>query len=76
MNRQFLRGPVCRWLLLVLGMLVAGICFYNVFMYGTLSVAPSPVQEQYHFLANLNLYVGVASLLLGVCAFFFLKKRK
>jgi NADH:ubiquinone oxidoreductase subunit 6 (subunit J) len=65
-----------RWGALLVGVLTGVICSYFTFMYGSLSVAPSPVQDHYRFLANLSLYLGISGLLLGLIVFLLLKKRQ
>ncbi|TCV78150.1 hypothetical protein EDC63_1454 [Sulfurirhabdus autotrophica] len=75
MSIKFWEKSIFRWTLLVLSVLVAIVCFYFTFAYGSLSVAPSLYRERYELLANNNLYIGITSLLFGVCAFFFLKRK-
>ena len=62
--------------LLLVGVVIASLCFYLTFMYGSLSVAPSSVQDHYRFLANLSLYSGIASMVLGVALFFLLGRAR
>lgn len=69
MNNSRTRA-LLRWGVLLASFAFGAICFYFVFMYGSLSVAPSPVQDHYRFLANMNLYLGLGGLLAGVIVFY------
>ena len=43
-------------------------------MYSALSVAPSDLKTHYEFLANMNLCLGIGSMVIGFLIFIFLKK--
>jgi hypothetical protein len=68
------REVIC-WGSLLAGAALGGICYYFMFMYGALSVAPSPAQDHYRFLANVSFYLGIGGPLLGLIIFLSMRKK-
>jgi hypothetical protein len=69
-------NPVARVILLTVLVATGLVCFYKVFMFGALSVAPGSSQQEYKDLANLYLLGGIASIGLGIAALFLGGRRK
>ena len=68
--------PAARVLLLVVFLGSSLVCFYNVFVFGSLSGAPGPSQQEYKDVANLYLLGGVSLIGIGIGLFVILGRRK